>query len=70
MITVSGIQLSLAYVQPYEPIYKNANRTVSDIELELLRVQKKPSKDAMFISIHSILRGTVLIPSGRCYDWN
>jgi hypothetical protein len=60
---VRETQLLLAYVQPYKPIYQYANCTVTDSELELLRLRKKPPKDAMFISVYSILRGTVLIPS-------
>lgn len=55
--------LSLAYVQPYEPLYWLANRALSDAELELLQVRKKLPKDAMFISVYSIVRGAVLIPS-------
>jgi hypothetical protein len=63
--TVNGTQLSLAYVQPYEPIYQYANRAITDSELELLRLRKQPPKDAMFISVYSILRGAVLIPSQK-----
>lgn len=62
---VSGTILSLAYVQPYEPLYRLANRSVSDVELEFLRFRKKHSKDAMFISVYSIVRGAVLIPSSE-----
>ncbi|EKM77927.1 hypothetical protein AGABI1DRAFT_42300 [Agaricus bisporus var. burnettii JB137-S8] len=61
-VTVNGTKVSLAYVQPYEPLYRLANRAASDTELELLRLRKKPAKDAMFISVYSIIRGAVLIP--------
>jgi hypothetical protein len=64
-ITIDGHDLSLAYIHPFEPIYQHQHRLKSDTELELLRFREQPAKDVTFISIHSIIRGAVLIPSGE-----
>jgi hypothetical protein len=64
-LEINGNRLCFAYIQPFDPIYQHMNRLISDTELELLRFREQSSKNATFISIHSIIRGAVLIPSGE-----
>lgn len=52
-------------VSPFEPTYNHRNRRISDTELELLRLRETPAANATFVSIYSIIRGAVLIPSGE-----
>ncbi|EKM75860.1 hypothetical protein AGABI1DRAFT_45711 [Agaricus bisporus var. burnettii JB137-S8] len=60
-LTINGHDLSFAYVQPFNPLYQHLNRLISDRELELLRFREQPEKESIFISIHSIIRGAVMI---------
>jgi hypothetical protein len=64
-LEINGNRLCFAYIQPFDPIYQHMNRLISDTELELLRFREQSSKNATFISIHSIIRGAVLILSGE-----
>ncbi|EKM75982.1 hypothetical protein AGABI1DRAFT_94447 [Agaricus bisporus var. burnettii JB137-S8] len=51
---------------PFTPVYKHQNRPLRDKDLQLLRLRAVNSAEsAEFISIHSVLRGAVLIPSGE-----
>jgi hypothetical protein len=64
--TTHGSTYSFAYIQPFTPVYKHQNRPSQDKGLEILRLQATTSAgSAQFISIHSIIRGAVLIPSGE-----
>jgi hypothetical protein len=61
--SINGSTYLFAYIQPFRAIYKHKNRPLRDKDLQLLRLQATNS--AEFISIHSVLRGVVLIPSGE-----
>ena len=50
----------VALVQPYDVVSRN-HRPIQDKELGLLQVRK--GKVAEFISLHSVIRGAVLIPA-------
>ncbi|XP_006461651.1 hypothetical protein AGABI2DRAFT_70673 [Agaricus bisporus var. bisporus H97] len=64
--TSNGVAYPFAYIQPFTSIYKHRNRPSRDKDLEILRLRATHSAEsAEFISIHSILRGVVLIPSGE-----
>ncbi|EKM75949.1 hypothetical protein AGABI1DRAFT_45660 [Agaricus bisporus var. burnettii JB137-S8] len=64
--SVNGSTYPFAYIQPFIPVYKHQNRPLRDKDLHLLRLRATLSVDSTeFISIHSILRGAVLIPSGE-----
>lgn len=64
--TVDGKEYPLALVQPYS-LSPTTNlgqaQKNTDIDLELLRLQENFRSECEFVSIHSIIRGTVLVHS-------
>jgi hypothetical protein len=58
--SVGGSTYPLALIQPYEVI-SDRSRLRADKDLGLLRVEKKKAPE--LISLHSILRGALLVPT-------
>ncbi|KAG6825021.1 hypothetical protein H0H92_005080, partial [Tricholoma furcatifolium] len=63
--TVANQSYPLALIQPFASVYTHLNRRRKDTELRLLRFRANLRKDFEFISIHSIIRGAVMVPSGE-----
>lgn len=61
-----GREYPLAVIQPFGSVYQHLNRKRMDIDFELLRLRQnfRTAKDCEIVSIHTFLRGAVLIPSG------
>ncbi|KAF8066566.1 hypothetical protein FPV67DRAFT_1196119 [Lyophyllum atratum] len=55
----------LALIQPFAGVYRHRNRTQKDTELELLRLKENLRAECEFVSIHTIIRGAVLVHSGE-----
>ncbi|KAG6824695.1 hypothetical protein H0H92_006110 [Tricholoma furcatifolium] len=62
---VANESYPLALIQPFASVYTHLNRRRKDIELKLLRFRANLRKDFEFISIHAIIRGAVMVPSGE-----
>ncbi|KAG6896264.1 hypothetical protein C0992_009421 [Termitomyces sp. T32_za158] len=60
--TVGGQVYPLALIQPFSSVFQNSNRQQKDIDLGLLRFRENKRKDTEFISIHTIIRGVVMVP--------
>lgn len=62
----------MALIQPFDSVYKHRNRQQKDTDLEFLRLRENLRRDSEFISIHSIIRGAVIVScdepmaNGRC----
>lgn len=61
---VDGKEYPIAVIQPFISVYKHRNRKRMDTDFELLRVRQNFRIDRQIVSVHTFIRGAVLIPSG------
>lgn len=61
---IEAQEYPIAVVQPFGNVYKHLRRKRIDTDFELLRVRQNFRADRQFVSVHTFIRGAVLIPSG------
>ncbi|KAG5640846.1 hypothetical protein DXG03_006832 [Asterophora parasitica] len=63
--TIADREYPLALIQPFDAVYKKRGQLQKDTDLEFLRVRESLPKDCSFVSIHSFIRGVVVVHSDK-----